>query len=59
MIAAIAFRIIELALSLAKGPDAAIAATLLQIIQSARQAYEDHTGQPLDLALIKPEEPQL
>ena len=52
----LAFKIAELALSLAKGRDAAVPATLLQIIQHACQAYKDHTGEPLDPALIKPEE---
>ena len=31
--------------------------TLLQLIQKAVRAYEDHTGQPLDPSLIKTEDP--
>ena len=35
--------------------DAAVAATLLQIVQKGAQAYAVHTGQPLDVSLLKPE----
>ena len=35
--------------------DAALAGILLQIIEKAVQAYQDHTGEPLDPSLIKPE----
>lgn len=59
----IAFQIAELALSLAKTQaggrvqqDAMLAGTLLQIVEKAVHAYQDHTGQPLDLSLIKPED---
>ena len=31
--------------------------TLLEIIQKAARAYEDHTGKPLDPSLIKAEDP--
>ena len=37
--------------------DLALAASLIQIIQTAVQAYENATGQPLDPALIRPEAP--
>ena len=30
---------------------------LLGIVQKGVRAYEDHTGEPLDLSLIKAEEP--
>lgn len=54
----IAIQIIELALSLVKGSnDAAIAAALAQIVAKAWQAYETHTGQPLDPSVVKPEDP--
>jgi hypothetical protein len=59
----VAFQIAELAVSLAKTQaggrvqqDAALAGILLQIIEKAVQAYQDHTGQPLDPSLIKPED---
>ena len=60
-----ALEIIELALSILKGQttgdvqkDASLAAALVSIIGKAVQAYEQSTGQPLDVSLIKPE-PQL
>jgi hypothetical protein len=31
--------------------------TLLGIVQRAVKAYEDQTGRPIDLSLIKPEAP--
>jgi hypothetical protein len=52
---AIALEILELALSLVKGPAANKAAVLAQIVGKALQAYKDQTGAPLDLSLIKPE----
>ena len=52
---AIAFEIVELALSLVKGPDANKAGVLVEIVRKAVQAYRDQTGAPLDLSLIKPE----
>ena len=59
----VAFEIVELALSLAKAnasgtlqQDAALAGVLLQIIEKAVQAYQDHTGAPLDPTLIKAED---
>jgi hypothetical protein len=51
------FDIIALALSLARGQDANVAATLLQIIQKGAQAYQQHTGEALDPSLIKAEVP--
>ena len=60
----VAFEIIELALSLAKSQadgkiqqDANLANILVQIIGKAVQAYQDHTGEPLDPSLIKAEAP--
>jgi hypothetical protein len=54
----IALLIAQLALSLVPGtqPETAVTLALVKIIQSARQAYELHTGQPLDESLIQPEE---
>jgi len=52
---AIALEIVELALSLVKGPDANKASVLVQIVEKANQAYQDQTGAPLDTSLIKPE----
>ena len=56
--------ILDLALSVAKmqasGPiqtDATLAGLFVQIIKKAVQAYQDHTGEPLDLTLIQPEQP--
>ncbi len=52
-------QLVQLAIYLAKtqldGPD--IKHALLDIIQTGVQAYEDHTGQPLDPLLIKAEGP--
>jgi hypothetical protein len=53
----LAFEILNLALSLLKARDAAVAETLLKIIQGAAQAYQQHTGEPLDLLRIKAEQP--
>jgi hypothetical protein len=52
-----AFEIVELALSLAKGKDAATAQTVVQIIGKAVQACQDQTGEPVDPSLIKAEDP--
>jgi hypothetical protein len=54
----IALLIAQLALSLVPGtqPETVVAQTLVKIIQSAKQAYEQQTGQPLDPSLIQPEE---
>ena len=59
----VAFEIVELALSLARThasgklqQDAALAGVLLQIIGKAVQAYQEHTGEPLDPSLIKAED---
>jgi hypothetical protein len=35
----------------------AISATLVQIAQITNQVYEQHTGKPMDLSLIKGENP--
>ncbi len=51
------FEILNLAMSLLKPQDATIGETLLKIIQGAAQAYQQHTGEPLDLSLIKAEQP--
>ena len=62
----ILIEIIELGLSLVKNQtngklqqNATVAAALVAIVSKAIQAYEAHTGQPLDLSLIKPEAPIL
>jgi len=59
----IAFEIVNLAVSLVQAQttgkvqqDATLATILLQIINKAVQAYQDHTGQPLDPSLIKAED---
>lgn len=59
-----ALEIVELALGIAKQQtsgkarqDVAFADSLVQIIQKAVDAYEAHTGQALDPALIRPEAP--
>jgi hypothetical protein len=59
----VVWEIADLALTLAKTQasgtvqqDAVLAATLLQIIEKAVQAYQDHTGEPLDPSLIRPED---
>ena len=59
----VAFEIVELALSLAKTQasgtlqhDVTLAGVLLQIIEKAVQAYQDHTGAPVDPTLIKAED---
>jgi hypothetical protein len=58
----VAFEIVELAVNLIKSQssgevqqDAVLAGTLLQIIEKAVAAYQDHTGEPLDPSLIKAE----
>jgi hypothetical protein len=58
------FQILQLALGIAQvqsagkvQQDAAIADNLVQIVKSATQAYEQHTGLPLDPDLIKAEDP--
>jgi hypothetical protein len=57
-----ALQIIQLALSLLQAhfsgsveEKAAIAGILVQILQKAAAAYQDHTGQTLDPSLIKQE----
>ena len=53
-----AIQMIELALSLMKDTEGAgVAQVIVQIVGKALQAYYDHTGQPLDLSLIKAEQP--
>jgi hypothetical protein len=53
------FQLVEVAISLAQtqldGDQAA--KTLLAIVQKGVQAFEQHTGERLDPALIKAEEP--
>jgi hypothetical protein len=55
--------IAELALSLVNNAlngaqsSASVTSTLLQILQKGAQAYQQHTGEPLDPALIKVEGP--
>ena len=59
MIAALIAQLVQIAISLAKtqlnGKNVELA--LVNIVQSGVQAYEDHTGRPLDPQLIKPEAP--
>ena len=62
MNATVIFEIVELAVSLAKTQasgklqqDVTLAGMLLQIIEKAVQAYQAHTGQPVDPSLIKAE----
>jgi hypothetical protein len=56
------FEILQLSISLAQSvtsgtatPDVT-AQSLLDIVQKGSQAYQQHTGEPLDPSLIKPEE---
>ena len=57
------FEIAKLALSVAdthlegKDQDFSVETRLVQIIRTGVQAYHQHTGEPLDPALIKVEEP--
>jgi hypothetical protein len=58
------FEILELALAVAKTQasgkvqkDATLAGLFIEIIKKAVQAYQDHTGEALDLSLIQPEQP--
>lgn len=46
-------------LEAAKGllPGAAFAELLVKLIQTGIKAFEDHTGQPIDPALLKPIDP--
>ena len=55
--------IVALALTVAKTQasgkvqqDAMLAVSLLQIIEKAVQAYQDHTGETLDPSLIRPKD---
>ena len=55
------FEILQLTVSLMKNQTtgkveggATIAETLLSILKKANQAYQDHTGQPVDPSLIQP-----
>jgi len=63
MFAYIVFEIIEFALSIANTRnrdiqhDLSVEETLVEIAQRTAQAYEQHTGEPLDPSLIRPEEP--
>jgi len=61
---ALVFNIAELALSLAKSQlpgktqhDVPVADTLLDIVRKGAQAYQQHTGEPLNPLLIRAEEP--
>ena len=54
-IAELALSLVNNALSGAQS-SAAVTSTLLQILQKGAQAYQQHTGQPLDPGLIKAEE---
>jgi hypothetical protein len=60
----LAFEIVALAVSLAKSQipgrvqqDATVADILLKIVQKGVEAYRQHSGEALDLSLIKAEEP--
>jgi hypothetical protein len=62
MNADLVFEIVDLALSLAESQvhgttstDLTVAQTLVQIAQKSSAAYQQHTGEPLDPSLIKPE----
>lgn len=50
-------QLVQIAIALAKTQldGGSAAAVLLDIIRAGVQAYEDHTGQPLDPQIIKPE----
>ena len=59
-----AFEIIELGLHLVKAQstglvrqDVALADLAFQILEKGVQTYRDHSGQPLDPSIIKPENP--
>ena len=59
----VAFEIANLAVTLAKTQasgnvrqDANVAGILLQIVEKAVQAYQDHTGEILDPSLIRSED---
>jgi hypothetical protein len=59
----VALEILELAVSLAKTQasgslqkDATLAGILVQIVEKAVHAYQEHTGEPLDPTLIKAED---
>ena len=60
----VAFELVDLAVNLARTlaggeaqQDATLAGILLQIVERAVQAYQDHTGETLDPSLIKAEDP--
>jgi len=60
----VGLQIMELAVALAKTQgsgnlqkDVNLADILVQIVGKAVQAYQDHTGAPLDPSLIKTEQP--
>ena len=64
MNASLILQLVEVAITLARSQtdgtpqqDAGVANTLLGIIQKSVQAYEDHTGEPLDPLLIRAENP--
>ena len=56
-IAGLAVSLANLHLSGDSRQDLKIGDMLLEIIRMGVQAYEEHTGEPLDPALIKAEEP--
>jgi len=60
----VGFQIVELAVSLVKTQatgkiqgEAELVDLLLQIIGKAMQAYQDHTGEPLNPSIINAEQP--
>jgi hypothetical protein len=60
----LAFDIVELALSLARDQatgsvkdHAATQDTLLEIVRKIAEAWKQHSGEPLDPSLIRPEDP--
>jgi hypothetical protein len=52
-------KLVDVAISLARTQmdSGGTTQALLAIIQKGARAYEDHTGGPLDLSLIRAEEP--
>ena len=64
MTPSLVLEIVQLTLSLVQSQlpgkaqqDATVAGTLLQIVQKGAQAYSQETGAPLDVSLIKSEDP--
>ncbi len=52
------YQLIELAINLAQSEldSGDVEKALVAVIRKSLQAYEDHTGQPMDLALIHAED---